>query len=276
MAGRRVGMIRVREYGTQGPLVVVLHGGPGAPGTMAPVARALADSFRVLEPLQRTSGGAPLTVAQHVADLDEVILAKAGADRPTVVGHSWGAMLALAHAAVHPRRVKSLVLVGCGTFDTRSRAALQANREARIDATLRGRLERIVRDHPEADDRLRVLGEAMLSVDSYDLDVEDLELESCDARGHRETWVDAMRLQAEGTHPAAFAAIECPVLLLHGTHDPHPGRGIRDVLAAHVRRLTYREIERCGHVPWLERSARDEFFATLRSWLRGADGGSIS
>ena len=28
-----------------GPEVVVLHGGPGAPGHMAPVAKALADSF---------------------------------------------------------------------------------------------------------------------------------------------------------------------------------------------------------------------------------------
>jgi hypothetical protein len=38
-------MIRVREYGTRGPPVIVLQGGPGAPGPMALVAE---DFFRVL------------------------------------------------------------------------------------------------------------------------------------------------------------------------------------------------------------------------------------
>lgn len=53
--------IRVRRYGTSGPWVVLLHGGPGAGGYLAPLARSLADSFRVLEPLQRGSGSEPLT-----------------------------------------------------------------------------------------------------------------------------------------------------------------------------------------------------------------------
>jgi len=58
--------IRARSYGTAGPLVIVLHGGPGAPGYMAPVARGLADSFRIVEPFQRGSGGEPLSVARHM------------------------------------------------------------------------------------------------------------------------------------------------------------------------------------------------------------------
>jgi hypothetical protein len=42
-------MLHVREYGHSGPRIFVLHGGPGAPGHMAPVARGLAGSYRVLE-----------------------------------------------------------------------------------------------------------------------------------------------------------------------------------------------------------------------------------
>ena len=65
--------MHAREYGTTGPVVVLLHGGPGAAGYMAPMARELASAFRVLEPFQRGSGGAPLTVARHVQDLQELI-----------------------------------------------------------------------------------------------------------------------------------------------------------------------------------------------------------
>lgn len=78
-----------------------------------------------------------------------------------------------------------------------------------------------------------------------------------------------MRLQEEGVYPAAFAAIDAPVLMLHGAADPHPGRMIRASLEPHLSQLEYREWERCGHYPWLEKAVRDEFFAVLRGWLAG-------
>ncbi len=68
-----------------------MHGGPGAAGYMAPVARGLAESFHILEPLQRGTGDRPLTVARHVADLRELIESCGGGARPALVGHSWGA-----------------------------------------------------------------------------------------------------------------------------------------------------------------------------------------
>ena len=67
-------MIEVREHGGSGPVVVVIHGGPGARGSAGPVARGLADSFRVIEPWQRISGDGALTVACHIADLHEIDL----------------------------------------------------------------------------------------------------------------------------------------------------------------------------------------------------------
>lgn len=73
-------------------MVLVLHGGPGAPGSAAGLARALAGTFHVIEPLQRRSGGPSLTVARHVADLAQVVARCE--EPPALVGHSWGAMLA--------------------------------------------------------------------------------------------------------------------------------------------------------------------------------------
>ena len=55
--------------------------------------------------------------------------------------------------------------------------------------------------------------------------------------------------------------------MLHGAYDPHPGALIRDSLLPYLPQLEYREFARCGHYPWLERHARDEFLLELRAWL---------
>lgn len=259
--------MRVREYGTSGPLAVVLHGGPGAPGAMAPVARGLEDSFRVLEPLQRGSGSEPLTVVRHVADLHQLVEQRCQDARPALVGHSWGAMLGLAYAAAHPGRVASLALIGCGTFDRPARARMEANREARMDERLRRRIEGLAEDFPDPDQRLRAMGDLFLVLDSYDLATTDQELEPCDARANRETWEDMIRLQEQGVYPAAFTSIDAPVIMLHGAVDPHPGFLIRRSLEPYVPQLEYREWDRCGHYPWLEKAVADEFFLVLRGWL---------
>jgi len=120
-----IAMIEVRSYGTSGPWVVLLHGGPAAPGYLEPVATRLADTFRVLEPLQRASGAERLTVARHVEDLHHVVVARCEGVQPALVGHSWGAMLALAFAATYPGSSGPLVLIGCGSFDPASRATMQ-------------------------------------------------------------------------------------------------------------------------------------------------------
>jgi pimeloyl-ACP methyl ester carboxylesterase len=259
--------VKTREYGTTGQLVVLLHGGPGAPGTMAPVARGLAGAFWILEPLQRGSGALPLTVAAHVADLHKLMESRSRDARPALVGHSWGAMLALAYAAAHPGCVDSLVLIGCGTFDPAARDRLRVIRDKRMDKAVRQRLARLREEIPDPDERFRLLGTLSMRLDSYDLIPADLELEPCDARAHDETWQDMVRLQEEGIYPAAFSAIEAPVLMLHGAADPHPGRMIRASLEPHLPQLEYVEWEQCGHYPWLENAVRDDFFAVLGAWL---------
>jgi pimeloyl-ACP methyl ester carboxylesterase len=241
-------MIEVRRYGAAGPTVIVLHGGPGAPGYMAPVARALADEFVVLEPLQRPSGGAPLTVAQHIADLDEIVRSLGdgggGDARPALIGSSWGGMLALAYAAAHPAAARAVVVIGSGTFDLEARARMRALLDERRGLSF------------DAQYTFAAAGD------------EETPGRAFDRVANQETWNDMLRLQTEGVYPAAFRAILVPVLMLHGTYDPHPGALIRDGLAPLIPQLEYREWERCGHYPWLEKHARDDFYATLRAWLR--------
>jgi pimeloyl-ACP methyl ester carboxylesterase len=259
--------IDVRTYGDDGPPVFVLHGGPGAPGHMAPVARALSDRFRVFEPLQRRADDRPLTVARHVADLHEAIHLHSPGTRPALVGASWGAMLAMAYAAAHPESAGPVVLIGSGTYETRARARLLEILAERITPAVQEQLDRTAREHADPDEALRAQGRlysTIYNVDPLDTDDENLPL---DARGHHETDADWARLRESGVYPAAFASITSPVLMLHGAYDPHPGALIRDSLLPFVPQLEYHEWPNAGHDLWLELSVRDDFFAVLGDWL---------
>ena len=112
-----------------------------------------------------------------------------------------------------------------------------------------------------------MIGDLILPIYAYDPVSTDQELERGDGQAADVIWADMVRLQNQGIYPAAFRAITSPVLMLHGTFDPHPGRMILEGLKPHIPQIEYREWERCGHYPWLERAVKEEFFAVLRGWL---------
>jgi pimeloyl-ACP methyl ester carboxylesterase len=266
--------IEVRFYGESGPFVVLVHGGPGAAGQMGAVGRRLSGRFRVVEPLQRASGEVPLTVAQHVADLCEVLRGPLEAGPVRLVGFSWGAMLALTYAARHTNDVERLILIGCGTFDSGSREAYQAAMAERMDADQRRRLEDLTtRLAAEADRQRRnelfaEIGCLATRIQAFDpLASESEEDMLFDEGGFRETWNDALSLQQQGVQPAEFARIEAPVKMIHGDADPHPGRRIFESLEPLVRDIQYRELSRCGHTPWIERHAKEAFYELLSECL---------
>lgn len=259
--------ISVREWGTGTESVIVLHGGPAAVGDLEPLARELGKQWHVLEPFQRGSGERPLTVATHVQDLNDLILDRRESRRPILIGHSWGAMLALAYAAEHPETSAALVLIGCGTFSAAARQEFEARLDARLGPADRDTLASLRQTQPNADRRLAAQGRIM--VRAYGHDIEDVSNgpATIDAVAHQQSWADMKRLQNDGTYPAAFAAIGVPVLMLHGEADPHPGRMIMEDLRKHIPHLEYRELSKCGHSPWLERQAREPFLKELRSWV---------
>ncbi len=262
--------IETHEHGTSGRMVIVLHGGPGAPGSATDLARGLAKGFRVLEPWQRGSGGEPLTVARHVADLHELVEARFGGAPAPLVGESWGAMLALAYAAEHPATAGPLVLVGCGTFDAVARARMRVILNERTNDELKQRLGDLAAEIPDPEERLErryELTRTLYDVDPLPENADGGGRGEFDMRAHSESWADMVRLQREGVYPAAFEAIESPVLMLHGAYDPHPGQMIRASLAPFLLQLEYREWERSGHSPWREAEVSHEFFAVTREWL---------
>ncbi len=112
-------MDNVRFYGEAPYSVVVNHGGPGAPGSMAPVARELAESWGVLEPLQTAD-----TLDGQVEEL-RCVLDQYGALPVTLIESSRGAMLSYILAARYADRVKKLILVGSGGFSRNADTGMQ-------------------------------------------------------------------------------------------------------------------------------------------------------
>ena len=99
-----------------------------------------------------------------------------------------------------------MVLIGCGTFDQAARDRMRATLDERTDEELR-----LYTCDPICSDPV----------------CSDNDGEGVDGRGHDESWEDMLRLQDECKYPAGFAAIDVPVLMLHGAFDPHPGQMIR-------------------------------------------------
>lgn len=116
------------------PVVIVLHGGPGADYRYLAPLRALADRYRVVFYDQRGTGLSPRVSADQITpevflqDLDAWV-DHAGQGRPVIlVGHSWGAMLASAYLGRFPHKVARAVLAEPGFLDARSAAVLMQAR----------------------------------------------------------------------------------------------------------------------------------------------------
>lgn len=263
-----VDLIRYRAYGETGPLVFVLHGGPGAPGYMAPVASELSHDFSVIEPFQRWSGEIPLIVQRHIDDLQALIVSVTQGEKVALVGHSWGAMLALAYAAQYPNQASCIIAVSSGTFTPDSRQRMNEILSKRMSPEVRAERQSLEERISDPDELMHAKIRLILPLYDYDAIASQEDDEEYDGRGNEETWADMLKLQRQGVYPAGFKSISSPVLMLHGSYDPHPGEMIRDSLLPYIPQLEYVEWERCGHYPWLEKAVREDFFTHLRGWLR--------
>ncbi|MDW4909964.1 alpha/beta fold hydrolase [Streptomyces sp. ADMS] len=99
----------------QGEPLALCHGGPGLWDMFEDVTGLLGDVASVVRWDQRGCGRSdpsdgPWTTERAVADLDAV-RGHFGLERMTLLGHSWGAQLALSYALAHPERVRALVYV---------------------------------------------------------------------------------------------------------------------------------------------------------------------
>jgi pimeloyl-ACP methyl ester carboxylesterase len=259
-------MMNLRKYGSKPYRVAVIHGGPGAPGEMAPVARELSSAMGVLEPLQTKA-----TLEGQVNEL-KAILDKNAALPVTLIGFSWGALLSFIFTARYPSFVKKLILVGSAPYEEKYALNITQTRLSRLNETEREQAIylMVTLDDPSVADKntpLARLGKLLSKTDSYDpLPYED-EILECQYDVFEGVWEQASELRSSGKLLELGRKIKCPVVAIHGDYDPHPAEGVVEPLSRILKDFRFIMLEKCGHRPWLERSAGDRFYDILEQEL---------
>ena len=258
--------VNQRKYGRAPYSVAVIHGGPGAPGEMAPVARELSQTHGVLEPVQTKSG-----VDSQVEEL-KGILDNSATTPVTLIGWSWGAWLAFIFSAKHPEYVKKLILVGCGPFEEKYAAVIMKIRLGRLGQDERKKLDYLMEclNSPNIKNKkgvMKTLGQLISKADSYQEVQHYNDVLEFQPAVYQQVWKEASDLRISGKLLGFGRKIKCPVVAIHGDYDPHPFQGVKVPLSKTVEHFKFYLLKNCGHHPWYEKLAKDRFFQILRKQL---------
>ncbi|MCX5999000.1 MAG: alpha/beta hydrolase [Chloroflexi bacterium] len=260
-------MHNLRKYGKPPFRIALIHGGPGAAGEMAPVARELASDWGILEPLQTA-----VSVSGQVKELWAVL--QKHADIPVIlVGFSWGAWLSFMLAADHPAIVRKLILIGSGSYEEKYAARIYDTRLSRLSKEDRAEVESIVAvlNDPAGegkDETFARFGALLSYADAYDPIPHESEAVECCFDIFQGVSTQAAEFRRTGKLLELGRRIECPVVAIHGDYDPHPAEGVERPLSAVLKSFRFILLRNCGHMPWIERQARDEFYRVLKDELR--------
>ena len=249
--------------------LLLCHGGPGLWDMFGSLADVLSGHLRVIRWDQRGSGRSerrgPYSVARSAADLDAV-RANFGLAKTALLGHSWGATLALRYALDHPDRVSALVYVSGVGLGWAWREPFQREMAARLGP------------HQSRIDELRASGE------DREVAIVQWSAEFSEGREHaeqmatpwfainhdcyREIWAELERTWHEDELVAECRGLDIPVLIIDGTRDPRP-RWAVDSLEQALPAVTRVILPGAGHMPWLEEP--QEFSRHLLDFLGAAE-----
>jgi len=259
-----------------GPPVVLCHGGPGIYDYLEPVAAMIDHVVTVHRYDQRGCGRSedtrPYDVTTFVDDLD-ALRACWGYEAWTVIGHSWGATLALLYAIRYPERTERLVYMSGTGIDPAWHQEYRRNREAKL--------------LPADRERLRIFSEQRLTATGEEL--ERIEAEASCLLGRTELYdvrrlsdvsrydrfpinyslnsalcAEMKQIEDAGYLSSQIARVRTPTLVLDGEGDPRP-RWARAQLAALIPTSIHTTIAGAGHEPWIEQP--EATARTLRDFL---------
>jgi pimeloyl-ACP methyl ester carboxylesterase len=245
----RRAMAHVRDTGGTGTGVVCLHANASSSAQWRHLSELLAPHFRVLAADLYGAGASPewpsdrvITLADEVALLAPVL---AAAGSPLVlVGHSYGAAVALKAALADPRRVAALVLYEPTLFALIEQTSARPN-----DAD---GIRDVVADASVALDAADLHGAARRFIDywsgegSWERVPEQRKPQLAAQVANVRRWGHA--LFGEATPLAAFGSLAMPVLYLSGKRSTASAQGVTRLLARTLPHAELVEFESLGHM----------------------------
>ncbi|MDB4969381.1 MAG: hypothetical protein JWN44_5070 [Myxococcales bacterium] len=256
--------LHTMEIGDGPAVAVMLHGGPGASHDyLRPGLDAVAEPGRrrLFYYDQRGSGRSALAPGDaavgwstHVADLDAVREHLGGAPL-TLVGYSWGALLAMLYAIEHPDRVARLALISPAPAAARERA------EARERLTQMGQRPSVqaLRERLDLKDRQHRFALAVAGYFAHPERAVELTPFVVKQSAEEAVWKS---LGDYDLRPK-LRALKVRAFVAHGDVDPIPlatARATAEALGAELVTLGD-----CGHVPYVE--APSALLPPLRRFL---------
>jgi proline iminopeptidase len=261
--------LHTRRIG-EGPDVIVLHGGPGAHHDyLLPQYDRLANG-RTLRYYDQRGGGrsavggdVPVGWREHVADLAGLVdhwrLAST-----TLLGYSWGGLLAMLFAVNHPHRVARLALVAPAAARREDRYAFEQRFAERArDPKIRAAREALhssgLRERDPQAYRRRLFELSVAPYFRNPAEAARLTPFRVTARTQDAVW----RSLGDYDLTTELEALRVPALVLHGRHDPIPLASSERVARALSAPLVI--LEASGHAPHVEETER--FVAALDQFL---------
>ncbi|HET7688865.1 MAG TPA: alpha/beta hydrolase [Nocardioidaceae bacterium] len=246
-----------------GPAVLLCHGGPGLWDYLGGLSGLLCDEFRVHRWDQRGCGRSgpadDYGIERAVQDVQDLRTALGVDGKWVVVGHSWGAYLALLTALAHPETTAAFVYIsGNGTpecWRERGHAIADERTTTRLTQQQRERLtdlEARARTWDEEFEfrRLKWMTDFVEHSPTPD------ELEEMATTPLAINFAVNRALSRAELYPSEELLARCqqcemPALLIHGEHDPRPDIGAIE-LADHLPNSHFVRINGAGHLPWVE------------------------
>jgi proline iminopeptidase len=263
-----------QAIGTGEP-VVILHGGPGLDHSyLLPHFAELANSYRLIFFDQRAAGRSSvpdstgISLNAFLEDIDAVRTAF-GVKDMNLLGHSWGAFLAMQYAVRYPQNLKSLILVNPAAASNEDQAAYFAEmsvRRTREDSLARAAMmqsSEFHAQHASAFEALMRLSFKRMFADTHLLERLQITLPSDFAFRSEMLRFLANDVASYDLYPQ-LKSVETRALIVHGDYDPLPVERVQKMHAA-LKNSQLVVIERCGHFPFIE--ARQRFVDAVRSFL---------
>ena len=278
----------------QGPALYILTGGPGAPPEHPSysIMDSLKSSYTCVLLHQRGSGRSrnipvnahTINIKSYLQDI-EVLRKKRGDNKITLLGISWGGLLAMNYAVLYPQHVSNLVLLGSApptyklwnvlfdnqhvrrsTAELDSMDTLQKIFSGKTDAEL----DSLKRFDPTAQEVVAFKNFVAIHVRAMHY------YRSTAAKNFEELfagfnfqpipYIDKEVMESKWDITTALKKLSIPALILYGRQDDQ-GESTFFLQKECLKNSEMKVIEKCGHIMWEDQPA--VFYKILVAYLTG-------